>query len=119
MSIVSYRLYCEEDGCSNDEVIREDRLDDSPWKVVSLHWHEGLCPACNPNIEPEDKEYQRCHEEVKFEDLDSIGNTGADNLREKGIVTRQDVKEASDEEILDTSWVGEKGLDSIRQEVQE
>jgi len=118
MAIVSYRLYCQGDGCSNEEVIREDRLDKSQWKVITLHYHEGLCPACNDAVDPEDEEYQKCHEEVPFEDLDAIGDAGAENLREKGIVTRQDVQDATDDEILDTSWVGDKGLKSIRQEVQ-
>lgn len=119
MAVVSYRLYCQGENCSNEEVIRESALDDSAWKVITLHYHEGLCPACNPAIEdPDEEQYQRCHEEVAFEKLDAIGDAGASNLRDKGIVTRQNVKDASDEEILDTSWVGEKGLKSIRQEVQ-
>jgi len=56
-------------------------------------------------------------DEVAFEELDGIGETGADNLRESGIVTEQDVHRASDEEILAVSWVGEKGLESIRRTV--
>ena len=56
-------------------------------------------------------------EEIAFEEFDGIGQTGADNLREAGIVTEQDVHRASDEEILSVSWVGEKGLDSIRDAV--
>jgi len=56
-------------------------------------------------------------EEIAFEEFDGIGQTGADNLREAGIVTEQDVHRASDEEILAVSWVGEKGLDSIRDAV--
>jgi hypothetical protein len=119
MAIVSYRLYCQGDNCSNEEVIREDRMEQSQWKIITLHYHEGMCPACNPSVAPEDEEYRRCHEEVAFEELDNIGESGADNLREKGIVTRQDVADASDEEILETAWVGDKGLKSIRRSVQE
>lgn len=117
MTVVSYRLYCQE--CTNDEVIREDAMEDTLWKVINLHYHEGLCPACNDAVDPdEDSGYAKCHQDVPFESLDAIGEAGAENLREKGIVTRQDVQNATDEEILDTSWVGEKGLKSIRQEVQ-
>lgn len=94
-------------------------MDDHVWKVNSKIHHRGVCPACNDIVDVDaDSEYARQHEEVDFESLDAIGESGAENLREKGIVTRQDVSNASDEEILDTSWVGEKGLASIRQEVQ-
>lgn len=119
MTVVSYRLYCQEDGCTNDEVVRERDLDNTLWKVLSLHWHEGICPACNDAVDvDENSEYARDKEEVPFERLAAIGDAGASNLREKGIVTRHDVRKASDEEILDTDWVGQKGLKSIRQEVQ-
>lgn len=117
MTVVSYRIYCDE--CTNEEVIREEHMDDHIWKINSKVNHSGLCPACNDAVDVDaDSEYAREHEEVAFEDLDAIGDAGASNLREKGIVTRQNVRDASDEEILDTSWVGEKGLKSIRQEVQ-
>lgn len=117
MAIVSYRLYCTD--CTNDKVIKEDRMSDHQWKLKSKVNHEGLCPACNPNIDPnDDSEYARQHDEVAFEELNDIGDTGAENLRDEGIVTRQDVANASDDEILSVPWVGEGGLDSIRQEVQ-
>jgi hypothetical protein len=118
MAIVSYRIYC--DSCSNQTVIREDRMDDHIWKINSKVSHSGVCPACNDAVDlDEDSDYARQHEEVPFEDLDAIGKAGAENLREKGIITRQNVSNASNEEILDTSWVGKKGLKSIRREVQE
>jgi hypothetical protein len=118
MSIVSYRLYCDE--CTNDIVIRESRMDDHPWKVNSKSNHSGLCPACNDSIDvDDDSEYARQHEEVAFEDLDNIGASGAENLRDAGIITRQHVAEATDEELLDISWIGEGGLKAIRNEVQE
>ena len=94
-------------------------MDDHTWKVKSKINHTGLCPSCNENVDvDEDSEYARQNEDVPFEKLDAIGESGAENLREKGIVTRQDVDNSSDEEILDTPWVGQKGLKSIRQEVQ-
>jgi len=117
MTVVSYRIYCDE--CTNEKVIRESAMEDSLWKINSKNAHSGLCPACNDAVDPnEDSDYAKCHQEVPFEDLDAIGNAGAENLREKGIVTRQDVQNATDNKILDTSWVGDKGLRSIRQEVQ-
>lgn len=116
MSVVSYRIYCEE--CSNEIVIRERDMDDHPWEVISAFEHKGLCPACNPAVDvADDSEYARQHEEVAFESLDNIGNAGAENLREAGFVTRQDVANASDDELLDVSWIGEGGLDSIRTEI--
>jgi len=38
-------------------------------------------------------------------------------LREAGIITTDDVYRASDEDILNISWVGKKGLQSIRDAV--
>lgn len=117
MAIVSYRIRC--DGCSSETVIREDRMEESVWKINSKINHSGLCPACNDALDDSEMDgYSRDEERVPFEKLDNIGDTGADNLREKGIVTRADVAETSDEEILETAWVGKKGLKSIRQEVQ-
>lgn len=116
MSIVAYRIYCDE--CENEEVIRDGRMDDHIWKINSKVNHSGLCPACNETVDlDDDSDYARQHEDVPFEKLDAIGESGADNLRAKGIVTRKDVRNASDEEILDTSWVGAKGLKSIRREL--
>lgn len=114
MAVVSYRIYC--DDCSNEAVIKESDMDDHPWLINSKIQHSGLCPRCNPSAETD--ELSRENERVPFEDLDNIGDTGAENLREAGIVTRQHVCNASDDEILDVSWVGEGALKSIRQEVQ-
>lgn len=115
MAIVSYRVYC--DDCTKETVIRDDRMEDSPWAVNDKYGHSGVCPACNPAVS-DDSATGREHEEVVFEDLDNIGDAGAENLRDEGFVTRQDVKDATDDEILEVSWVGEGGLESIRQEVQ-
>jgi len=116
MAIVSYRIYCSD--CENQTVIQEDRMSDHPWKISSKPYHEGLCPSCNDAVDAESADdWSPDDEEIAFEELDAIGESGAKNLREKGIVTRGDVKEASDEEILDTSWVGQKGLESIRRSV--
>jgi hypothetical protein len=93
-------------------------MDDHPWKITSKPYHEGVCPSCNDAVAVDDaSDWTPENEEVAFEELDAIGEAGAENLREKGIVTRGDVKDASDDEILDTAWVGKTGLKSIRSEV--
>lgn len=56
-------------------------------------------------------------EDVPFEELDNIGGKAAQNLREEGYETRRDVREATDNELLDVPWVGEKGVTSIREYV--
>lgn len=94
-------------------------MDEHSWKVNSKVNHSGLCPSCNDAVTDVDRESASIKSrEVIFDNLDAIGEAGADNLRDNGIVTRKDVLEASDEEILDTAWIGEKGLKSIRQEVK-
>lgn len=52
--------------------------------------------------------------EVEFSELDGIGAKGASNLRNSGYETVNDVRMATDEELLDVPWVGEKGVQSIR-----
>lgn len=117
MAIISYRINCEE--CTNSTVVKESRIGDHVWKVKSKIYHKGLCPECNDMVDvDESTDSNRENERVPFEKLSSIGDGGAENLRDEGIVTRKDVKNASDEEILSVAWVGQKGLTSIRQEVQ-
>lgn len=118
MAVVSYRIYC--DGCQSQKVIRRDRIEDHIWSVSSASNHEGTCPSCNPKVDIDelDDDYQIQHEEVDFSSLNHIGDSGAQNLRDNDIITRADVKNASDEEILNTSWVGDKGLKSLRNEVR-
>lgn len=114
MTVISYRLYCEE--CDRDEVVREEDLDDSPWKVISLPYHEGLCPACNDAVNLEELDDGDDYEEkITLEELDHIGAKAAENLRRAGYDTVEAVADASDDEILDVSWVGEKGLFSLKE----
>ena len=40
----AYRLYCQ--GCDAETVVHAGSIDDSDWRVTSLHFHEGECPAC-------------------------------------------------------------------------
>ena len=114
MSITAYRLYCQK--CDNDEVIRNDAMDDSPWKVESIPYHEGLCPKCNPAVKLSEVENADQYEEsLRLEDLDNIGTKAAQNLREAGYDTAESIAKATDDEILDVSWVGEKGLLSLKE----
>jgi hypothetical protein len=55
------------------------------------------------------------NERVPFEELDGIGEKAASNLRDAGYETVNDVARASDDELLEIAWVGEKGLNSIRE----
>lgn len=113
MTVVSYRLYCND--CDEEIVVREDELDDSPWKVVSLHYHEGQCPRCNDAVSLEEIDWSPEPEELTLEELDGIGAKAAENLREAGYDTVESIAEASDEELLDVSWVGEKALFSLKE----
>jgi predicted flap endonuclease-1-like 5' DNA nuclease len=54
-------------------------------------------------------------EEVDLESLDGIGEKAATNLRHAGYVTKGDFRDASDEELTNVGWVGEKGVESIRE----
>lgn len=117
MAVVSYKVVCTE--CSTDTVIKDRDIDNSIWSVKSKIHHTGTCPRCNPKVDVEDyDEDSIAYREVPFSSLDSIGDSGARNLRERGIVTRKDVREHSDDEILATPWIGEKGLQSIRSRVR-
>lgn len=51
---------------------------------------------------------------IPFEDLSNIGEKAAGNLRDAGYETCADVMVVDDDELLDVSWVGEKGVQSIR-----
>ena len=53
-------------------------------------------------------------ETIPFEELDSIGEKGASNLRAEGYETVADVRKVSDDELTSVSWVGQKGVSSIR-----
>lgn len=53
-------------------------------------------------------------EEVPFEELDGVGSTTASRLRAAEYATIEDVRRATDEELLEISGVGEANLQSIR-----
>jgi len=112
---VSFRITCTE--CDTQTYIRRRDLDDSPWTALAPYKGGGICPDCSPAAthDPADAETDTG---VSFEDLNNIGAVGASNLRDAGIVTEDDVREASDEEILAVSAIGEAGLTSIRRNIR-
>lgn len=121
MSVVSYRIYCDE--CSNETVIRESNFEDSLWKVNSPHQHSGVCPECNDMVSVDDMEDARESREdddeaVEFEEVDGVGASTADALRRKGIRTRGDVRLASDAKLLKVSGIGQSKVDAIREHVE-
>lgn len=115
-SVTSYRLYCQ--TCQGETVLRERDLESTDWKVLNLHHHEGVCPVCNPAVDVEelDEEYE---EYLELESLDNVGETAAENLRGAGLGTAEGVRGATDAEILDVSWVGEKVLAALREAASE
>jgi len=119
MTVVSYRIYCEE--CSNERVIREE--EETLWRISSIYQNSGVCPECNDMVSVEDIESSRESREddseaVEFETVDGIGSTTADALRCKGIRTRGDVRRSSDAKLLGVSGIGEGKVDSIRERVE-
>lgn len=113
MSIVAYRLYCAD--CDEETVVREDKIDNSSWKVNTLAYNDGLCPRCNDRVDLDDIDWSPEPEELTLDQLDNIGAKAAQNLREGGYDTVESIAEASDEELLDVSWVGEKALFSLKE----
>lgn len=112
-TVVSYRIYCN--SCSAETVIRERDMEDSDWKVESKIEHKGLCPKCNPAVDLSESDWSPPPEQIDLESLDHIGAKAAANLSQAGFDTVEAVEDASDGEILEVSWVGEKGLFSLRE----
>lgn len=115
MTVTSYRLYC--DDCGNETVVREsEKRRDTHWSVNSLTHHNGTCPSCNPKVDiselEDEKEY---HEYVELQTLDNIGAKAASNLSQAGYDTVEAISKASDEQLLDVSWVGERALHSLKE----
>jgi len=115
MGIVSYRIYCDE--CNNESVIRKDLADETHWTINSWQQHSGICPACNDSIEANVDDFDDSDFEVDFTQLRGIGAGTQDNLHEAGIVTRGDIRNASDEELSSITGVGSTSLASIRDAV--
>jgi DNA-directed RNA polymerase alpha subunit len=114
MAITSYRLYCQQ--CDAETVVRDNEMDNTHWKIVNLPYNEGVCAHCNDviNVAELDDVDER-EEPIDLQSLDNIGASGAENLREAGYDTVESVAAASDEELLDVPWVGEKALFSLKE----
>lgn len=56
-------------------------------------------------------------DEVSFAEIDGIGETTAQKLRASGFTVKKDVREASDEELLDVYGIGSDNLENLRDEV--
>lgn len=62
---------------------------------------------------------ENAERDVSFEELEGIGEKAAQNLRSEGYRTYGDIARAPDDKLLDVSWVGEKGLHSLREAVNQ
>jgi hypothetical protein len=71
-----------------------------------------------PDADPFEDVTPSGERKIEFEELDNIGQKGADELRNAGYLTESDVYVASNEELLDVPWIGEAGVDSLREAVQ-
>lgn len=81
----------------------------------SIHYAEALTEAVS--ILTDDLEIAE-PEPIPFEELDGIGDKAAKNLRQAGFKTDTDIRRADDSELTAVSWVGDKGVTSIRQYVE-
>jgi len=57
-------------------------------------------------------------EEMDWTEVDNIGETAADNLRDAGFRTDQDVQIADEEELLDVDYVGQSGVENLKSYVE-
>lgn len=115
MTVVSYRLYCDE--CDAETVVRDDERErDTSWKVQTLFKNTGLCPSCNPTISlSEIDNGEEYHEEIALRSLDGIGEKAASNLERAGYDTVESITQATEDELLAVDWVGDKALHSLKE----
>lgn len=78
-------------------------------KAAALREAVNILTDDNPDVNDES---------VPFEDLDNIGDKAAKNLRDAGFRTVGDCRRASDNDLGDVAWVGDKGVESIREYCQ-
>jgi len=117
MSVISYRIYC--DDCTRDTVIRERFIESTshPWKVNNKYNHSGLCPVCNPVIDEDDSEFDDSDIELELESLRGIGSKTAERLRENDIVTKKDVRSVTIKELQDIKGMGKTSIESLKNAV--
>jgi len=89
-------------------------MDEHTWKILSKNQHTGICPICNPSMDESTADFDDGELTVPFTELRGIGAGTASNLRDAGFETRADIREVSDEELLNISGVGQTSLDSLR-----
>jgi predicted flap endonuclease-1-like 5' DNA nuclease len=78
--------------------------------------NKGICPSCNPTVNLDElDDGDAYHESVELRSLDGIGEKAATNLERAGYDTVEEIASATDEELLDVSWVGETALLSLKQ----
>jgi hypothetical protein len=58
-------------------------------------------------------------EEIDWTEVDTIGEKGAGNLKDKGYVTDADIRAASVDSLTDVPYVGEAGAENIKEYVDE
>lgn len=56
-------------------------------------------------------------DDVDFTEIDGIGATTAQKLRSSGFTVKKDIREASDEELLDVYGMGSSNLENLREEI--
>lgn len=123
MAVTAYRLTCTD--CDAQTVVAgEPARRDTDWAIDSLTGLRGTCPACDPTVTETATDDDTAataatesEETIDLTSLDSIGETAASNLADAGYDTVEAVRAASDEALLDVSWVGEKGLLALRERV--
>lgn len=107
MVVVSHRIRCT--GCDEETVLRDSELDDTDWKVEDKVGHVGLCPICNPAVIAEGET------ELNLIGIDNVGLTAAQNLSDAGFNTAESILNASRDELLEVSWVGEATVDNLKE----
>jgi len=116
-TVVSYRIYCTD--CTRDTVIKERFIRDEshPWKVNSKRSHDGICPVCNPCVNEDDDSFDDSDIRVELESLRGIGSATAERLRENDIITKQDIRSVSIDELRNIPGVGETSIKSLKNAV--
>ena len=58
------------------------------------------------------------HETLDFEDIDQVGEKGAEALQSNGYTTKGDIRAATDDELMEVSYIGETNLANIRERAE-